>query len=230
MSNASISLPLPTLPREKEAVARPLLERLLQAMTQLVTEAPLAILQQAAAAPTGAGSMATLISHLSDASPRLASADPEAAAVARAAAIKRSLLESTPTYSTDEVAELLDMSAEGVRKRRLAHKLVAVPHANDWRFPAWQFAQPTSKPSRQGRRAPVRRSTNHAVSPTTPSGTVAGLERVLAALPVESAWVRLEILTTPLPEYRDQSVVDLLRAGDVETALHVVSTYGEQGA
>ena len=208
MSKHAAAVDLPGMSRERAAVAAPLMARVMEAVQQLFAEAPLDVLQRASAAPTGAGSLASLVSDLPEASPRLAAADPEASAVARASDVKRQLLESTPTYSTAEVATILGMSTEGVRKRRLADRLLAVPLGSDWRFPAWQFA-PSGQPG---------------------DSTVTGLERVLAAIPVGNPWVRLELLSAPAEELEGRSVVDLLRAGDVTGALDVVSRYGEHGA
>lgn len=199
----ALALQLPRTTREREAVVEPLLVRVAEAIQRLLAEAPLDVLKAAAAAPTGAGSLAALVSHLPEASPALAAADPEAAAVARAAEIKAQLVKETPTYSTAEVASLLGVSAEAIRKQRVAGKLLAFEYASDWRFPGWQF---------------------------TPSGPLPGLRRVLEAMPVENPWVRLELVTAPLPEHGGQSVADLLRSGDVDTAVAVVAAYGEHGA
>jgi|GEM_PF-1468214 hypothetical protein len=197
------------LTREKQALATPLLKRMVSALSELVAEAPLAVLQRAAEAPSGAGSAASLVAHLSVASPRLAAADPEAAAVARAAEFKQSVLDSMPTFSTAEVATLLGISAEAVRKRRVAGKLLAVPQASDWRFPAWQFPSPSS-------------SSRH--------GTIPGLERLLAALPMQNPWAQLDLLTAPLDGYGARSIVGLLEAGAADEAVAMVAAYGDHGA
>ena len=201
--------PRPRLTREKQAVAAPLLARMISALSELVAEAPMEVLQRAAEAPSGAGSAASLVAHLSAASPRLAAADPEAAAVARAAEFKQSLLESVPTYSTAQVATLLGISTEAVRKRRVAGKLLAVPLASDWRFPAWQFASPSS-------------ASRH--------GTIPGLERVLAALPIQNPWAQLDLLTARLDGYEARNIVGLLEAGAVDDAARIVAAYGDHGA
>jgi hypothetical protein len=203
-----VGLPLPKLPREKDAVAKPLLERIVYTLTRLVHEAPLDVLQAAAAAPSGAGSAASLLAHLPEASLNLAAVDPEAAAVARASQMKRALLESVPTHSTQEVADILGLSTEAVRKRRLTGKLLAVPYAEDWRFPAWQFAS----------------------AGVDARGTLPGLDRVLAALPVRNPWVGLELLIAPLDPNDSRNVVDLLKAGAVDEAVEIIAHYGEQGA
>ena len=202
MIDHTVPLSLPPMPREREAVAEPLLARTIEALRRLLASAPLDVLQAASAAPTGAGSLATLVSHLPEISPALAEADPEAAAVARAAEVKRSLFARTPTHGTPEVARLLGLTPEGVRKRRLAGRLLALEHAGDWRFPAWQF---------------------------TPTGVLEGLEPALAAIPVANPWVRLELLTAPLADHGNRSALDLLRAGAVDDAVAALATYGEAG-
>lgn len=209
MVRGRISVDLPTLPRERAAVAGPLLERLAHAVSMLLAEAPLDVLQQASAAPTGAGSLAELVSNLPDASPRLAAADPEAAAVARAAVLKRQILESVPTFSTEEVAGILGITTEGVRKRRLAGRLLALPSGSDFRYPAWQFT-------------PTEGEGGSALLP--------GLEEVLAAMPVESPWVRFDLLTMPTTDGDGRNVLDLLRAGELDRAIATVAGYGEHGA
>jgi len=205
MSDASTTFQFaPAMSRDRIAIAEPFMRRVLETLERMVAEAPLEVLKEAAAAPTGAGAMATLVSHLPDASPALAAVDPEAAAVARAAARKRELLERIPTYTTQEVAALLSLSAEGVRKQRLADKLLAIEHQSDWRFPAFQFRG---------------------------AGEVLpGLAETLRAMPTDSPWVRLDLMTTPIDDADGQTVVDLLRAGRAAEARQIVAAYGEHGA
>ncbi|MGI9090523.1 MAG: hypothetical protein ACR2GG_05385 [Gemmatimonadaceae bacterium] len=195
--------------REREALMLPLMERMTQAFTTLLADATLEVLQRASAAPTGAGSVAELMSNLPEASPRLAATDPEAAAVARAATVKRDLLESIPSYSTNEVAAILSMSAEGVRKRRTLKKLLAVPYAGDWRFPAWQFVNAGCGEG---------------------GSTLPGLEAVLAALPIQNPWIRLDLMMAQDPGSGGLSAADLLRSGSSDLALDIVAGYGEHGA
>ena len=184
-------MPRAKLSPQRQAVAVPLLARIVSALSDLIAEAPMEVLQRAAEAPSGAGSAASLVAHMSIASPRLAAADPEAAAVARAVEFKQSVLESVSTYSTAEVAALLGISGEAVRKRRLAGKLLAVPVASDWRFPTWQLASSSSSSSQ---------------------GTVPGLERVLAARPMQNQWAQCARLAAPLEGYGRKSIVGLLEA------------------
>lgn len=210
-SNRRVSCELPALPRERAAIAEPLFERITRAVADILAKAPLEVLQRAAAAPTGAGSVAELISSLPGASPRLAAADPEAAAIARAAVMKQEILESTPTFSTAEVAQVLGMTAEGVRKRRLAGRILALHVGSDFRYPVWQFSEP-------------------ATGGSAGSGMLPGLEEILAAIPSENPWVRFDLLTTRIHGARNKTVLDLLRLGNTEAAIKAAASYGKHGA
>ncbi len=56
------------------------------------------------------------------------------------------------------------------------------------------------------------------------------LESALKAFQVESAWTRLSVLLSDAPMLPGTRVVDALRSGLVDQAMHAISTYGEQGA
>ena len=137
---------LPAQTRERAAVAGPLADRMLDALRGLLAEAPLEVLKAAAAARTGAGSLATLVSQLPEADPALAGADPEAAAVARGAAEKRRLLESVPMLGARAVAERLGITPAGVRKARAEERLLAVEFGGEQRYPAFQFGEHAVRP------------------------------------------------------------------------------------
>jgi hypothetical protein len=205
-SAADLLHDLPGQTRERAAVAEPLADRMLEALRGLLAGAPLEVLKAAAAARTGAGSLATLVSHLPEADPALANADPEAAAVARAAAEKRRLLESVPMLGARAAAERLGVTPAGVRKARAEGRLLAVEFGGEQRYPAFQFG-------------------DHAVRP--------GVREVLAALaavPVAGDWARLDLLTAPDAGEDGRSVAELITAGDVAAALAAVQSYGEAGA
>jgi hypothetical protein len=197
---------LPGQTRERAAVAEPLADRMLDALRALIAGAPLDVLKAAAAARTGAGSLATLVSHLPEADPALAGADPEAAAVARAAEEKRRLLESVATLSARAAAERLGVTAAGVRKARAEGRLLAVEFAGEQRYPAFQFGEAGVRP---------------------------GVREVLAALaavPVAGDWARLDFFTAPDAAEDGRSVAALLAAGEVAAAVAAAHAYGEAGA
>lgn len=209
MSAASTALlhDIPGLTREREAVTEPLAERMLDAMRSLLASAPLEVLKAAAAAQTGAGSLATLVSHLAEANPTLAAADPDAAAIARAAGEKGKLLESVPTISAAMAAQLLGMTTEGVRKKRVRHQLLAFEHGGEWRFPTFQFEPAGS----------VRRGVREVLT-------------ALAEIPIVGVWAQLDFLMARDAADDGSSVSGLIATGRVDEALAVVHGYGEGGA
>lgn len=197
---------LPQQTRERAAVAEPLADRMLDALRGLLAGAPLDLLKEAAAARTGAGSIATLVSHLAEADPVLAAADPEAAAVARGAAEKRRLLESVPTLGAREAAERLGVTLAGVRKARAERRVLSVEFAGEHRYPAFQFGE-------------------HGVRPGVRETLAA-----LAAVPVFGDWAQLDFFTAPGAAADGRSVADLLVDGDVDAARAVARAYGEAAA
>lgn len=193
--------------RERAAVLEPLLERMSEALRMILASAPLEILREASAAQTGAGSLAAVVSRLPEANPALAGADPEAAAVARAGAMKQRLLESIPTLTTADVAAQLGVTEAAVRKARKDGRLLAVEFGGQQRYPAFQLSADGIRPE---------------------------MRKVLAALdeaPITSDWVRLDFLTAPNAAEEDgRSVVELLQGSDLEEALAAIRRYGETGA
>ncbi|HEX5832141.1 MAG TPA: hypothetical protein VFY16_14255 [Gemmatimonadaceae bacterium] len=206
MSDAVIYPDLAGQSRERAAVAEPLAARMAETMRRLLANAPLELLKSAAAAPTGAGSLATLVGHLPEADPTLADADPEAAALARAADEKRRLIETVPTLTAAEVARRLNITPSAVRKARGERRMLAVELGAEQRYPLFQFAESQVRP---------------------------GVREVLAALdaaPVRSPWAQLDLLTAPDAVPDGRSVAELLRDGDIDAALAAIHAYGEGGA
>lgn len=192
--------------RERASVTEPLAARIQEAVARLLAGAPLDVLKAAAAAPTGAGSLATLVSHLPEADPALAAVDPEAAAVARAAGEKRRLMETIPTLTAAEAAHRLGLTQAAIRKARAEGRLLAVEFGGAYRYPAFQLDEARVRP---------------------------GLREVLAALtevPIHNAWAQLDFLTAPDAAHDGRSVAELLRDGETDAALEVVRGYGQGGA
>ena len=199
--------PVPARTRERAAVVDPLRARMYAAVDAMTDRAPLSVLQKASAAQTGAGSLAVLVGELPEADPVLATADPEAAAVARMAEVKRRLMADVPTWTAAEVAAHLRVTQAAVRKARHQGRVLAVDYAGQARYPAFQFTADGIRPE---------------------------MRSVLAAfdaVPIRSDWVRLDFLTAPdAAEEGGRSAAELLRDGDVGQVLDVISGYGEQGA
>lgn len=132
-------------------------------------------------------------------------ADPLAAARARGAGLRRTLLdEQGPTLSAEEAGERLGISRQAVDKRRLTGRLVAVElGARGYRYPAWQFHDGDVLP---------------------------GLPEVLAALGPRDAWSLLAFFGTPNEACGGASPRAVLEAGEVGRVLRAARAWTEQGA
>jgi hypothetical protein len=186
------------------AVLEPLRQRMHEAIDALADRAPLELLRIASAAQTGAGSIAAMLSALPEANPALAGVDPLAPAVARMAEVKRRLLETVPMLTTAEVAHRLRITEAGVRKARADGRLLAVDFDGQ-RYPAFQLSADGILPG------------------------VRGVMAALDAVPMDSDWVRLSFFTVPDAHEDGRSVAELLRDGDIQSALDVARHYGEMG-
>lgn len=197
----------PAVGRERAALARTLARRSHDAVDQLIHFAPVSLLEEALEAPSAYGGIAQLVSGLAEMGVDLSRVDPEAAAVARAALYKRELLERTPTFTTKQVAELLDVTPQAVTKRRRAGRLLALSTASgDCRYPVLQFG---------------------------PDGLLPGFVEVLDAFEAENPWVRLELLTVPVEELGGSTLVDLIRTGrpqELAIAVGIAHRHGEHAA
>jgi hypothetical protein len=184
-----------------DPIRKAVLTRAARAIASAVQGATIASLQHALEAPTDAGSAAQLLSIAVGNDEALRSLDPLTPAIMRGAAMKHDLLERAGgAHSTSEVAEFLGISRQAVAKRVQRGTLLALPNASgDFRFPAVQF---------------------------TDTGTVKGLEEVLAAFVVESPWTRLAVLLDTDKSLGGKRVIDALRAGQLDEVLNVVRSFG----
>jgi hypothetical protein len=133
--------------------------------------------------------------------------DPLAPAFARGAMARQELLkEGGGVYTTDRVAEILEITPQAVLKRHNAGKLLALTFGRrGFRYPAWQFDEE--------RRA-----------------VVSGLEDVLAALSGHDAWMQNVFFLTPSGRLSDRRPLDVLREGKFEPVLEAARSFLEQGA
>jgi hypothetical protein len=184
-----------------DSVKRALITRVTRALADALRDATPASLQQAVEAPTDAGSMAHLLSMAVIRNAAISVLDPLAAAIVRGAMMKQDMLNRAGgVLDTARVAELLGISRQGVAKRVRSGTLLAIPDGSGHlQFPALQF---------------------------TDTGTVDGLEKVLAAFNVESPWTRLAVLLDTDETVGGRRVIDALRAGDLDAVLDVVRSFG----
>jgi hypothetical protein len=59
---------------------------------------------------------------------------------------------------------------------------------------------------------------------------ISGLEKVLQAFHVRSPWTQLSALLAQAPGLGGKTILEALQAGEVEKALAVAASFGEQAA
>ncbi|CAN5784976.1 hypothetical protein BH23GEM5_BH23GEM5_07730 [soil metagenome] len=128
--------------------------------------------------------------------------DPLAAARARSVTARTRLLQRAGgVLRVGEVAACLGVSTQAVQARRARGTLLALPQANgEHVYPAFQVEQ---------------------------AGVLSGLSNLLGAFQDVDPWTQLSVLLAPSRQFGGRSALDLLREGDLESALRIVATYGE---
>lgn len=186
---------------ELRGVFRRRAEALVQRLSEQASDESLAA---ALEAPSDFGGLARLLSDTAALGVSLETVDPLAEAVARGAEVKQELLrDAGGGWSSPRVAEHLGITRQAVDKRRRAGRLLAVQTGQgDWLYPVCQFSE---------------------------EGVLPGLDRFLAAFQAGGPWMRLSILLTPAEEIGGISQLDALRRGEVDAAVRVAATFGEQG-
>jgi len=106
-------------------------------------------------------------------------------------------------YTLDQVRELLRVTRQAIEKKVREQAILAVPGpSGERRYPVAQF---------------------------TGDGVMSGLKPVLAALPSESTWFRLNFLVTPLAQLDGQTPIEALGAGKTEAVVEAAQSIGVQG-
>jgi len=127
-----------------------------------------------------------------------------AEARARGTEMKRVLLEEAGGgWPASSVASHLGITRQAVEQRRSSGALLAVEVDGGQLFPACQFME---------------------------EGVIPHLLNALEAFQVDGSWTRLSVLLSETPMLPGIRVIDALRSGRVEEAIHGIRTYGEQGA
>jgi len=133
--------------------------------------------------------------------------DPFLEAMARGAAIKQELLTSAGRgITSSQVASALGLgiARQAVDKRRGRRALLGVPNGSgEYVYPACQF---------------------------TSNGVITGLEEVLRAFQIQSPWTQLSVLFASAPALGGKTILDALKSGEIERAIGIVASFGEQAA
>ena len=188
-----------------QALAQAFLKRSMKMLERVSSSASSEALQSALSSPTDVGGVASLLSDLAPLDVDLSVADPFLEAMARGAAIKRDLLTSGGGgLTSSQVAGALGITRQAVDKRRIRHALLAVPNGSgEYVYPACQF---------------------------TPEGVMPGLEEVLRAFRITNPWTQLSMLLAPAPSLEGKTILEVLKAGQIERAVDIVTSFGEQAA
>ena len=188
-----------------QALAQAFLKRSMKMLERVSSSASSEALQSALSSPTDVGGVASLLSDLAPLDVDLSVADPFLEAMARGAAIKRELLTSGGGgLTSSQVAGALGITRQAVDKRRIRHALLAVPNGSgEYVYPACQF---------------------------TPEGVMPGLEEVLRAFRIRNPWTQLSMLLASAPSLEGKTILEVLKAGQIERAVDIVTSFGEQAA
>jgi hypothetical protein len=135
----------------------------------------------------------------------LKQAEPLAPAFIRGIEAKRRLIEENGgVFTAEQAAQIIGISRQAVEKRRQSGKLLAVSTGrHGYLYPAWQFNE---------------------------SGTLAGLQDVLAVLEPHDEWMKTIFFVSKNPRLGDRTPVEMLRAGKLKRVLDTALVYGEHGS
>jgi hypothetical protein len=186
-------------------LAQTFLKRSVKMLERVSSAASPDALKAALASPTDVGGVASLLSDMAPLGIDLSSVDPFAEAMARGTAVKQELLKRAGGGLTStQVATALGITRQAVDKRRSRRALLAVPTGSgEYLYPACQFA---------------------------PDGVIPGFETLLQAFQIKNPWTQLSALFAPAPGAAGKTVLESLKAGEVEKALAIVASFGEQAA
>jgi hypothetical protein len=175
--------------------------RSLDALNRIATEAPTESLAQALVASTGVGTLARILSDGEAIGQAVQTLDPLAPLIARNAEHRLELIERCGgTLTAEQAGDLIGISRQAIDKRRRTNALIGLRQGGDWHYPRHQFDEH-----------------RHEV--------VAGLPRLLQAMPAANPWVLLDFLTAPDQTLGDRAPLEVLRTegwtGDLDRLVRI---------
>ncbi len=189
---------------DKQSLRGAFARRALRAVIGLSRDMDEPSLKEAVAAPSDYG---VLLAALGAESGRqlLQRDDPLAEARLRGLQARRELLaKEGGALSSQEVAELLQLSRQAVYKRHRAGRLLALDCGrHGLAYPAWQFVA---------------------------GGVLPGLEQVLEALAGHDSWMQLAFFVSQNSALEGETPLAVLRRNDLPPVLRAARLYGEHGA
>ncbi|MET3900428.1 hypothetical protein ABIB57_004394 [Devosia sp. UYZn731] len=177
------------------------LRRGMSALERIADSVPNKTLLDALSAPTGAGSLAQLLSQVDIVGSAVIDLDPLVPALARNLEHREHLLRlGGGAYSAEEAGRLLGITRQAVDKRRRANTLLALRSGSDWHYPACQFDQ---------------------------GEVIAGLAEVIAGFASAGPWIALDFLLAPDTMLDGQTPLEALRRGLRDAVLRLARATGE---
>jgi hypothetical protein len=191
--------------RAQQALAQAFLKRSVKMLERVSSSASPEALKSALSASTDVGSVTSLLSDLAPLDVDLSAVDPFLEAMARGAVVKRELLISAGgVLTSSQVSSALGITRQAVDKRRARRALLAVPNGSgEYLYPACQF---------------------------TLDGVIPGFEDVLRAFQIRNPWTQLSALIASAPALRGKTILEALKSGDIERAIAIAASFGEQVA
>jgi hypothetical protein len=162
--------------------------RSLDALNRIAIEAPTESLVEALVAPTDVGALARILSDGEAIGPAVLLLDPLAPLLARNAEHRLELLERCgATLTAEQAGKLIGISRQAIDKRRRSGALIGLRQGGSWHYPRCQFDEQ-----------------RHEV--------IAGLPRLMEAMPKSSPWVLLDFLLAPDQTLDGRTPLEVLRA------------------
>jgi hypothetical protein len=178
--------------------------RVLRAVRTLEDDLSHTLIDEATSAPTD---HLVMVEALSSAPwvAELEVEDPLAAAKLRGLKRRQEMLKAAgETLTSEQVAEILNLSRQAVDKRRSSNQLLALTQGKrGYSYPGFQFHE---------------------------GKTLDGLESVLKNLSSVDPWMQFNFFTSPNERLGGKNPIEALREGKIEEVAKVAGTYGEQGA
>lgn len=116
------------------------LRRVMATLERIVTTVPAKALNDALAAPTGAGALAQLLSHSELIGAAVADLDPLVPALARNVEHRGQLASRAGgMLSAEEAGRIAGVSRQAIDKRRRSNAILGIREGSDWKYPACQF-------------------------------------------------------------------------------------------
>lgn len=188
---------------DPDSVQAAFLRRAMSALERITATAPSKALAAALAAPTGAGTLAQILSHREFIGEAVADLDPLVPALARNVEHRDQLLQHAGgVLSAEEAGKIVGITRQAIDKRRRSNAILAVREGSDWKYPACQF--------RDGEVLP-------------------GIAEVVRGLEGQGAWATLDFLLAPDSALDGRSPLAALRQGDLAAVERVVRANAGDG-